>query len=119
MAQNFIRETYRQNADEYVARIENIEFLLASSCKIASVKSAVASTVCGRFPRIFHVHTYIPDVTREPDKGCITEHIGTRSNNQKHLPAQMHSHAYLAPGSQEVGRTDPAQQQAANAPSRE
>lgn len=38
------RETYRQKAAEYVARIEKTEFLLGSSCKIASVKSAVAST---------------------------------------------------------------------------
>lgn len=36
--------TYRQNAAEYVALIEKIEFLVASSCNIASVRSAVAST---------------------------------------------------------------------------
>jgi hypothetical protein len=36
--------TYRQKAAEYVARMEKIEFLCPSSCRIASVNNAVAST---------------------------------------------------------------------------
>jgi hypothetical protein len=45
---------------EYVARIEKMEFLCASSWRIASVNKAVASTWCGTFPRLcsgmLHVH---------------------------------------------------------------
>ena len=50
-------ETHRQKAAEYVARIENMEFLCASSCRIASVNNAVASTWCGTLPRNFQAST--------------------------------------------------------------
>ena len=50
--------THRQNAAEYVARMEKMEFLPASSCRMASVNNDVASTGWGRFPRNFHDDTF-------------------------------------------------------------
>lgn len=54
-----IESLYLQNAAAYVARIENTEFFDASSCSMASVRSAVASTACGRLPRCFQTATWI------------------------------------------------------------
>jgi hypothetical protein len=51
------KPTYRQNAAAYVALIENIEFFVPSSCNMAFVKRAVASTWLGRLPLSFHTAT--------------------------------------------------------------
>lgn len=78
--------THRQKAAEYVARIENMEFLCASSCKIASVNNAVASTWCGTLPRNFQASTlYRHDQQKTVVLEEISYHIPLRNRESASL----------------------------------
>lgn len=104
--------THRQNAAEYVALIENIEFFVASSCRIASVNKAVASTGCGRFPLSFQDPTFdkINQVSKKKESMNnmnIFPEIGLKIDNN--IPSRKHWSAYLVHHMQVEGKTGSVQ----------